>query len=81
MYFTLIVLLLSTHQYYGWKVQKIYLIVIALCFGILIEFLQNLMKLGRDFDYYDILANFIGLLIGFIVYEKLIKSSSLWITD
>lgn len=78
MYFILIILLLNVWRIYAWKINKIYLIIFCFCYGILMEYLQNFMKLGRSFDFYDILANLIGVLIGFLIYEKFLKTLTLW---
>ena len=54
---------------------KWYYIVIlfAICWGILMEVFQNLMHLGRSFEYFDILSNSIGALIGVFLYIFLVR--------
>lgn len=49
----------------------IILIAIVICsgYGILMEVLQGALDLGRYFDYYDIIANIIGSLIGALIYR------------
>lgn len=44
-----------------------YSISIAFIFGIIIEVLQGVFTSSRNLDLYDILANSIGITIGFIV--------------
>jgi len=38
-------------------------------YGIFIEFLQDRLTTYRTFDYYDMLANSIGVLIGFTIFR------------
>lgn len=42
-------------------------------YGILIEFLQEYMKLGRTFEYSDMVADFIGCIIGYYMAKKIIE--------
>jgi glycopeptide antibiotics resistance protein len=45
----------------------------SIIFGITLEFLQYLLPFGRYFDFYDILANMAGVIIGIIIllfYKK-----------
>ena len=44
-------------------------IVVCSLYGSLIEYLQGALDLGRYFDYYDIIANIIGSLIGAFIYR------------
>lgn len=78
MYFILTILVLSAHLFRGIKINKIFLLALCFLYSIVIEMLQSFMKLGRYFDYYDIFANLIGIIIGFLIFEKLLKSISLW---
>ena len=50
--------------------HKWYYIVIffAISWGVMMEIFQFLMHLGRSFEFYDILANSIGALIGVSIY-------------
>ncbi len=50
---------------------KYILLSIILCssYGAMIEYLQGALDLGRYFDYYDIIANIIGSLIGALIYR------------
>lgn len=45
----------------------------ALVFGIFIELLQLTVTTYRNWDYYDMLANFIGILLAFLVLFPLRK--------
>jgi VanZ family protein len=51
----------------------IFLIIFTL-YGILIEFLQEYMKVGRTFEYSDMLADFIGCLLGMITIRIFLAS-------
>jgi VanZ family protein len=42
----------------------------TVCYGILMEVLQDAMDLGRHFDIFDIIANIIGALIGTILIYR-----------
>ena len=42
-------------------------------YGILLEFLQSVMYMGRHFDVLDIIANIIGLIAAAIVVSKVFK--------
>lgn len=63
---------------FGAKQQKIEekytpkLIYLLAGYGILIELLQNMMYLGRRFEFLDIIANIIGLILGYIVARRVL---------
>lgn len=46
---------------------------IALSFGIAIEFFQHFMNVGRKGDWEDALADFIGIIVAFPIVKMLIK--------
>jgi VanZ family protein len=51
-----------------------YTIIIATSYGILMEILQNLLTDSRVSDFYDVVANFFGIIFGAIsisIYKKL----------
>lgn len=49
--------------------SRMFLVVlITVGWGIFMEFLQLEMHMGRSFSYYDILANFLGVLSGIVIY-------------
>ncbi|WP_240032190.1 VanZ family protein [Psychroflexus aestuariivivens] len=52
---------------------KISILVIA--FGIIIEVLQGTTTTNRSFDYYDILANSIGVILSFLCFMMIHKRS------
>ncbi len=54
-----------------WKHILIAIIICSL-YGVLMEYLQRTTGQGRHFDYYDIIANIIGSLIGAIIYRTTI---------
>lgn len=78
MYFILTVLALSMRHFKGFVVNKYLLLTYCLFYGILMELLQNIMKMGRNLDYYDIFANLMGIILGFLIFENVLKSLSLW---
>ncbi len=52
---------------------KIIVLIFSVSFGILMEICQFYLFNGRSFEYYDILANIIGSLIGVILFKKCIN--------
>lgn len=48
--------------------QNIILIGILICFGIIIELFQKIFTTYRTFDWWDALANTLGIMIGFIAF-------------
>ena len=46
--------------------KRIYLFILIICIGLTLEVLQNFIP-GRQFAVLDILANFIGLLLGYVL--------------
>ena len=55
------------------NLSLIRLLLLSIIFGITLEFLQDLLPFGRYFDFYDILANMAGVIIGIIIlhfYKK-----------
>jgi VanZ family protein len=51
--------------------NQLQIISIGTCYGILIEFLQEYMKLGRTFEYFDMVADCIGCIIGSYIAKKI----------
>jgi glycopeptide antibiotics resistance protein len=49
---------------------------VLVSYGILLEWGQGLMYLGRHFDILDIIANIIGLIAGLVLALRYIKSKS-----
>ena len=54
--------LIKGQPYMVWKV-----LIPTVCYGILMEGLQDALEMGRHFDIFDIIANIIGALIGTIL--------------
>ncbi|PDH51146.1 MAG: hypothetical protein CND00_03640 [Cryomorphaceae bacterium MED-G14] len=55
------------------NLSLIRLLLFSIIFGITLEFLQDLLPFGRYFNFYDILANMAGVIIGIIIlhfYKK-----------
>ncbi|MGB2129756.1 MAG: VanZ family protein, partial [Flavicella sp.] len=59
----------------GAKKQKIrYILFVVIClYGLLMEFLQQTFTDYRQADFFDALANVMGVLIGFFSYDVLFK--------
>ncbi|WP_232734666.1 VanZ family protein [Polaribacter sp. ALD11] len=57
-----------------YKKSKKYLIVVCcILFGIVIEFLQNTITNYRTGDYFDVVANSVGVLSGLLAFNLLSK--------
>ena len=52
------------------KIKFIYFIQIMICYGLLTEILQDEMHWGRSLEGLDLVADTIGVLIGYFVYRK-----------
>jgi len=46
---------------------------LCVAFGIAMELLQGMMRAGRQFEYLDIVADIIGVLIAFWIYSRYLK--------
>lgn len=55
------------------NVEKKYVLIFSFSFGVLMEIFQLYLFNGRSFELYDILANIIGSIIGFILFQKFIN--------
>ena len=58
------------------KVYKIFIIVICIMFGMFIEVLQSTTSY-RTFDLVDMIANAIGVVMGYLIFENFIKKKNL----
>lgn len=47
-------------------------------FGVLIEFLQSSMHLGRSFEFDDIIADTVGVLIGVLLIDLIVRNMPLF---
>lgn len=65
---------LFLNRFHDWKNSILYAILFCAFAGTLLECLQGVIGTGRHFDYYDIIANIIGSLIGCLVYTKINKN-------
>ena len=65
-FFILTILLLLTFKHYGLNNKYVSVFLIALGIGILIEAIQLGIP-GRDFSLLDILADFLGIIIGLVL--------------
>lgn len=52
-------------------------LIIFLCisFGFFLEILQFYLSIGRTFDFYDALANVLGVFIGIFLFNKTLKTN------
>ena len=53
------------------KIKFLYFIQIMIIYGLLTEILQDEMHLGRSLEGLDLVADIIGVLIGYFIYKKL----------
>jgi len=71
-YFTLAISwFFATQNHFNKKNFKVKLILFLISFGIIIEAIQGGLTTHRQADFYDILANSIGVLVGAIFFKKL----------
>lgn len=54
---------------YGWH-QVIIVLIGSLVFGIVIEVLQEYLTVSRTADFFDVIANFGGALIGVLIFQR-----------
>lgn len=50
---------------------------LVVVYGIIIEALQDAITLAREADMYDVLANFIGVLTAFLVFNKVLQKKTM----
>ena len=53
------------------KIKFSYFIQIMIIYGILTEILQDEMHWGRSLEFLDLVADIIGILIGYFIFKKL----------
>lgn len=46
-------------------------------YGIIIEVMQGTLTLYREFDFFDIIANFIGIIVAFVLFITVSKKISI----
>ena len=74
LYFIFTLLLISGFMLqYPVEKGKSYLLggLIAFSIGLIIEFLQSLMHLGRSGDFYDMIANSVGIVLALLLFKPL----------
>ena len=50
------------------RIWYLLIILFAISYGVIMEIFQFLMHMGRSFDYYDMIGNSVGALIGVLIY-------------
>ena len=75
MYFVLMISLGPSMipQFDSKKLSRIYLPLSVFLYSVLLEVLQNFLALGRSFEVLDIIANFIGVILGYLIILKFVK--------
>ncbi len=46
-------------------------------YGIIIEVMQGTLTVYREFDFFDIIANFIGIIVAFVLFITVLKKISI----
>ena len=54
-----------------------FIVLVTVGWGVLMEFLQLDMHMGRSFSWYDALANTIGVVFGILIYVLISRKSAL----
>ena len=70
-YFTLTICWLFS--FYKKPSLKFKIITVCIVYGIIIEVLQHTLTAYRTGDFYDVLANTTGILLGMIVFNQILK--------
>ena len=55
------------------KITSIWVVLLAFFYGIIIEVLQGLFFVSRTADGWDIIANSAGILLGWLIFQKIRK--------
>lgn len=75
MYFVFSILFcwaLRTERHYS---RLFFIVVLTIGWGVLMEFIQFSMRMGRSFSWYDISANSLGVLVGIVIYVFVARNS------
>jgi VanZ family protein len=75
MYFVFSILFcwaLRTERHYS---RLFFIVVLTIGWGVLMEFIQFSMRMGRSFSWYDISANSLGVLVGIVIYVLVARNS------
>ncbi|MCL7762267.1 VanZ family protein [Polaribacter sp. Z014] len=73
-YFTLSICWLFS--FYRKPALKYVIVICCILFGILIEVLQQTLTVYRTGDYKDAIANTLGVLLGLIVFNQILKKNT-----
>ncbi len=57
------------------RIKFLYFIQIMIAYGLLTEILQDEMAFGRSLEFLDVVADTVGVLLGYVVFKKLQKVS------
>tara|TARA_B110000977_G_scaffold110184_1_gene143346 strand:+ start:1646 stop:2026 length:381 start_codon:yes stop_codon:yes gene_type:complete len=68
---------LSTKRAYSFVTTSVVVLSIGFCLGVLIELIQHFYVVSRFGEYFDVLANTIGLVVGLLLCEILKRKSVL----
>jgi len=55
--------------------MALWTMIACILFGVVIEFLQAWMRVGRQFEYLDMLANVAGIFIAYCIFNRFLKPS------
>ena len=58
--------------------KPVYVVILLILYSLLLEFLQSVLFWGRYFEWFDLLANTLGALSGFVAMDFLMKKKRLW---
>lgn len=70
-YFTLTICWLFS--FYKKKHLKYFIVISCIIYGIVIEVLQDTLTMYRTGDYKDVLANTLGIVLGLVVFNQILK--------
>ena len=70
-YFTLTICWLFS--FYKKKNLKYFIVIGCIIYGIVIEVLQHTLTMYRTGDYKDVLANTLGIVLGLVVFNQILK--------
>lgn len=74
LYFILSLSVFSTFKLLKTKIKPFTVIISCFSFGFLIEILQAILPFNRSFSVFDLLANLIGLISGWLVFQSVISN-------
>lgn len=64
-------LVLTNLFHLAYRIQTVWIWVLLSLYGLSIEILQEILAIGRTFDWYDWVFDMLGILIGMFIYKKL----------